>query len=129
VNQVFRNYLVKGKPGYVPHRWATLEQSVNWIRSAGGIAVMAHPGRYKFNELAFAALFDQFKQLGGVGIEVVTGSHTVEQYEQYAKVASRYGFLASRGSDFHGPGESRVELGRLPPLPEGVVPVWHDWDL
>jgi predicted metal-dependent phosphoesterase TrpH len=129
VSAVFRNYLTEGKPGYVPHRWASLEQSVDWIRGAGGIAVIAHPGRYKFDDLAFDSLFDQFRQLGGAGIEVVTGSHTVEQYAQYAKVANRYGFLASRGSDFHGPGESRVELGDLPPLPDSVVPVWHDWNL
>jgi predicted metal-dependent phosphoesterase TrpH len=129
VAEVFRNYLTEGRPGYVPHRWATLQESVSWIRGAGGIAVIAHPGRYKYSDLAFAALFDEFKQLGGVAIEVVTGSHTVDQYLQYAKVANQYGFLASRGSDFHGPGESRVELGALPPLPDTVKPVWHDWQL
>lgn len=129
VAEVFRNYLTEGRPGYVPHRWATLQESVSWIRGAGGIAVIAHPGRYKYSDLAFAALFDEFKQLGGVAIEVVTGSHTVDQYSQYAKVANQYGFLASRGSDFHGPGESRVELGALPPLPDTVKPIWHDWQL
>lgn len=129
VSDVFRNYLTEGKPGYVPHRWATLKEAVTWIRGAGGIAVIAHPGRYKYSDLAFAALFDEFKQLGGVAIEVVTGSHTVDQYSQYAKVANQYGFLASRGSDFHGPGESRVELGALPPLPDNVKPVWHDWQM
>lgn len=129
VSTVFRHYLSEGKPGYVPHRWASLEQAVGWIRGAGGIAVIAHPGRYKFDDLTFDALFDRFRELGGAGIEVVTGSHTVEQYEEYARVAKRYGFLASRGSDFHGPGESRVELGVLPALPEGLIPVWHDWSL
>lgn len=129
VAEVFRNYLTEGRPGYVPHRWATLQESVSWIRGAGGIAVIAHPGRYKYSDLAFAALFDEFKQLGGVAIEVVTGSHTVDQYSQYAKVTNQYGFLASRGSDFHGPGESRVELGALPPLPDTVKPIWHDWQL
>jgi len=127
VGDVFRNYLIEGKPGYVPHRWATLQDAVGWIRGAGGIAVMAHPGRYKYSDLAFGELFDEFKQLGGTAIEVVTGSHTVDQYSQYAKVANHYGFLGSRGSDFHGPGESRVELGALPPLPDNVKPVWHDW--
>ena len=129
VNDVFRNYLTEGKPGYVPHRWATLQEAVTWIRGAGGIAVIAHPGRYKYSDLAFSAMFDEFKQLGGTAIEVVTGSHTVDQYSQYAKVANQYGFLASRGSDFHGPGESRVELGALPPLPDNVKPVWHDWQM
>ena len=129
VGEVFRNYLTEGKPGYVPHRWASLQEAVTWIRGAGGIAVIAHPGRYKYNDLAFAAMFDEFKQLGGAAIEVVTGSHTVDQYSQYAKVANQYGFLASRGSDFHGPGESRIELGALPPLPDSVKPVWHDWQM
>jgi predicted metal-dependent phosphoesterase TrpH len=129
VGEVFRNYLTEGKPGYVPHRWAALQEAVSWIRGAGGIAVIAHPGRYNYSDLAFAELFDEFKQLGGTAIEVVTGSHTVDQYSEYAKVANRYGFLGSRGSDFHGPGESRVELGALPPLPDSVKPVWHDWEI
>lgn len=127
IGEVFRQYLTEGKPGYVPHRWATLENALGWIHAAGGLAVVAHPGRYRFSDLAFNAFFDEFKQLGGSAIEVVTGSHTIDQYQQYAKVAKNFGFLASRGSDFHGPGESRVDLGRLPPLPEGLTPVWHDW--
>ncbi|MDB5840760.1 MAG: phosphoesterase [Herminiimonas sp.] len=129
VSAVFRNYLVEGKPGYVPHRWASLQQAVSWIRGAGGVAVIAHPGRYRFDAIAFDALFEEFKNLGGAAIEVITGSHTVDQYAEYAKVAKRYGFLASRGSDFHGPGESRVDLGELPPLPDSVTPVWHDWKM
>jgi len=127
--EVFANYLTEGKPGYVPHRWATLEESVRWIRGAGGVAVIAHPGRYKYTQTQFGALFDEFKQLGGEAIEVNTGSHTPEQYQEYAQVARSYGFLASMGSDFHGPGESRMDLGGLPPLPTGVKPVWHDWGL
>jgi len=127
VHEVFANYLIQGKPGYVPHRWAGLEEAVGWIRGAGGVPVIAHPGRYKFDALAFSTLFDEFRRLGGAGIEVVTGSHTVEQYDEFARLAARYGFLASRGSDFHAPGESRVDLGALPPLPGNVVPVWHDW--
>jgi predicted metal-dependent phosphoesterase TrpH len=127
VSSVFRHYLVEGKPGYVPHRWASLHQAVGWIRAAGGIAVIAHPGRYNFDDTAYDALFAEFRDLGGTAIEVITGSHTPDQYDEYAKVARRYGFLASRGSDFHGPGESRVDLGELPPLPADVKPVWHDW--
>jgi 3',5'-nucleoside bisphosphate phosphatase len=127
VHEVFRNYLTEGKPGFVPHRWATLENAMRWIHGAGGVAVVAHPGRYSFSELAFNAFLDEFKQLGGKAIEVVTGSHTVDQYQQYAKVAKYFGFLASRGSDFHGPSESRIDLGVLPPLPAGLTPVWHDW--
>ncbi len=129
IKQVFRDYLTEGKPGFVPHRWARLEDAVRWIRGAGGIAVMAHPGRYKFGQLQQHALLTEFRQVGGVGIEVVTGSHTADQYEVYAKVANAYGLLASRGSDFHGPGESHIELGALPPLPRTVTPVWHDWNI
>lgn len=124
---VFRKYLSEGRPGYVPHRWATLEEAVGWIRGAGGIAVVAHPGRYKFAPVVEGALFDEFRQLGGAAIEVVTGSHTPDQYATYAEEARRYGFLASRGTDFHGPGEARVDFAQLPPLPAGLTPVWHDW--
>lgn len=127
MSAVFRHYLTEGKPGFIPHNWATLKDAVGWIRGAGGTAVIAHPGRYKYGALAFDAFLDEFKQLGGTAIEVVTGSHTTAQYPVYAKVAQDYGFMASRGSDFHGPHESRVDLGALPPLPAGVTPVWHDW--
>jgi len=127
VSDVFKNYLVEGKPGYVEHRWASLHDAVNWINGAGGMAVVAHPGRYDLTQLQMAAFLDEFKQFGGVGIEVVTGSHTPDQFIEYAKVAEQYGFLASRGSDFHGPGESKTELGALPPLPANLTPVWHDW--
>lgn len=125
--EVFRKYLSEGRPGYVPHRWATLEEAVGWIRGAGGIAVVAHPGRYKFAPVVEGALFDEFRQLGGAAIEVVTGSHTPDQYATYAEEARRYGFLASRGTDFHGPGEARVDFAQLPPLPAGLTPVWRDW--
>ncbi|WEF33330.1 3',5'-nucleoside bisphosphate phosphatase [Pseudoduganella chitinolytica] len=127
VSEVFRKYLSEGKPGYVPHRWASLEDAVGWIRGAGGIAVIAHPGRYRFTPLQQGVLFDEFKQLGGAAIEVVTGSHTPDQYPVYAQLANAYGFLASRGTDFHAPGEARVDFAALPPLPGNVTPVWRDW--
>lgn len=127
IGDVFKNYLVEGKPGYVEHRWANLGNAIQWITGAGGRAVVAHPGRYDLTDLQMSAFLDEFKQLGGVGIEVVTGSHTPDQFDEYAKVAQRYGFLASRGSDFHGPGESMTELGALPALASYLKPVWHDW--
>jgi len=127
VPEVFRKYLSPGKPGFVEHRWASLQDAVGWIRGAGGIAVIAHPGRYKFTALQEAVLFDEFKDLGGTAIEVVTGSHTPDQYPKYANLANSYGFLASRGTDFHAPGEARVDFRLLPPLPANVTPVWHDW--
>ena len=126
-SEVFRKFLTEGRPGYVPHRWATLADAMGWIRAAGGIPVIAHPGRYRFDATAEGVLFDEFKQLGGNAIEVVTGSHTPDQYAEYAEMACRYGFLASRGTDFHAPGEARVEFDKLPPLPSGLTPVWHDW--
>lgn len=129
LSEVFSKYLGEGKPGYVPHCWTSLQNAVEWIRGAGGVAVIAHPGRYKFSALAFDALFNEFKDLGGKAIEVTTGSHSADQYEQYAKVANQYGFLASRGSDFHGPGESRMDLGGLPALPRNVQAIWHDWKI
>jgi predicted metal-dependent phosphoesterase TrpH len=123
--EVFRRFLTEGKPGYVPHRWASLADAVGWIRGAGGAAVIAHPGRYKFSPSAEYALFSEFKAHGGVGVEVVTGSHTAAEYVTYADMAKEFGLLASRGSDFHAPGESRTDLGTLPPLPESLTPVWE----
>ena len=127
VADVFKHYLVEGKPGFVPHRWGALEQAVGWIRGAGGRAVIAHPARYALTELQRDALIDAFKESGGEGIEVVTGSHTPEEYDSFARVARRAGLLASRGSDFHGVTESGADLGSLPPLPSDLKPVWHDW--
>jgi predicted metal-dependent phosphoesterase TrpH len=127
VQDVFKNYLVQGKPGYVEHRWAQLADALQWINVAGGQSVIAHPGRYALTQLQQSALLDEFKQRGGHAIEVVTGSHTVDQYQEFAQIALRYGFMASRGSDFHGPGESAVEPGALPHLMSGLTPIWHDW--
>jgi len=124
MDEVFRKYLVAGKPGYVSHRWASLDQAVDWITGAGGEAVIAHPGRYRLNAMQMDALYARFKDLGGAGIEVVTGSHSPDQYQTYAEVAKRYGFLASRGSDFHDPQESDIDLGQLPHLPEHLTPIW-----
>ena len=124
---VFKKYLVKGKPGYAPHQWTTLSDAVSWIRSSGGRAVIAHPGRYKLGKGALDELLLEFRTLGGEAIEVITGSHTAEQSLLFARHSQRLGLLASRGSDFHGPGESYFDLGRMPPLPANCTPVWHDW--
>ncbi|HEY0200278.1 MAG TPA: 3',5'-nucleoside bisphosphate phosphatase [Burkholderiaceae bacterium] len=122
--EVFRKYLAEGKPGYVPHRWASLRDAVQWTVQAGGMAVIAHPGRYKFSANEEYALFTEFKAHGGGGVEVVTGSHTPAEYVTYAAMAREFGLAASRGSDFHSPGESHTDLGQLPPLPEDLTPVW-----
>ena len=122
--QVFKNYLVEGKPGFVPHMWAKLDDAVAWIKDAGGVAVIAHPGRYNYTAMQMDELFKHFKDIGGLAIEVVTGSHSPDQYLTFAKVAQQYGFLASRGSDFHDPSESHTDLGKLPQLPDHLTPVW-----
>jgi len=123
-NEVFRKYLTEGKPGFVPHRWATLKDAVSWITQAGGMAVIAHPARYKFTPNQEFALFTEFKGHGGQGVEVVTGSHTAAEYLTYAELAREFGLVASRGSDFHSPDESHTELGTLPYLPGNLTPVW-----
>ena len=123
----FKRFLTAGKPGYVEHQWAGLSQAVHWISAAGGVAVIAHPGRYKLINQQREALLGEFRDLGGTGLEVVTGSHTVDQYATWARYAQRFGLKASAGSDFHGQGESHLDLGKLPDLPYGLAPVWDDF--
>jgi len=125
-HEVFRRYLVRGKPGYVAQQWATLQDAVSWINGAGGIAVIAHPARYKISTNEEWALFEEFKAHGGRGVEVQTASHSDADVAKYSALAQRNGLLASRGSDFHSPGESRIELGALPALPAGLTPVWRE---
>ncbi len=124
-NEVFRRFLVEGIPGYVSHRWASLGPAVRWITQAGGMAVIAHPARYRFTANEEYALFTEFKAHGGLGVEVVTGSHTPAEYVIYADMAREFGLAASRGSDFHSPDESHTDLGTLPFLPGGLTPVWE----
>lgn len=125
VRGVFEHYLLPGKPGYVEHRWAELGQAVAWIRGGGGIAVIAHPGRYRIGRAQLQTLIEDFREQGGEAIEVCSSAHTPEQVRDIARLARHYGLLASRGSDFHAPQESPVELGAVPPLPEGLTPVWQ----
>lgn len=124
-NEVFRKYLTEGKPGYVPHRWASLKDAVSWITGAKGVAIIAHPARYKFTPNEEYALFSEFKAHGGRGVEVITGSHSAAEYVKYAETAREFGMAASRGSDFHSPEESRTDLGTLPFLPGTLTPVWE----
>jgi predicted metal-dependent phosphoesterase TrpH len=127
MQQVFKRFLVPGKPGYVGHAWATLAQAVGWIRAAGGQAVLAHPGRYRVTAIGMRRLLGEFRDAGGVGIEVLSSSHTVDQFGEYAGYARAFGLLASVGSDYHGPGESTLDLGALRELPAGTTPVWSTW--
>ena len=124
-NEVFRKYLTEGKPGFVEHRWATLKDAVTWITQAGGLAVIAHPARYKLTANEEYALFTEFKTHGGHGVEVVTGSHSPAEYLTYADTAREFALAASRGSDFHSPDESHTDLGTLPLLPSELTPIWE----
>ena len=124
-SEVFRKYLTENKPGFVPHRWASLENAVKWITEAGGLAIIAHPARYGFTANEEFALFTEFKHHGGRGVEVVTGSHSSADALQYAETALEFELAASRGSDFHSPDESNTDLGTLPWLPGQLKPVWE----
>jgi predicted metal-dependent phosphoesterase TrpH len=123
--EVFNKYLVQGKPGYVPHQWAHLGEAVQWIGAAGGVAAIAHPGRYRYTDNELWALCTEFKAAGGIALEVATSNHDAGAVRRFAAMARDFGFEASRGSDFHGPAESHAELGRVAALPAGLVPVWH----
>jgi len=124
VHDVFLHYLARGKPGYVEHVWATLEDAVGWIKGAGGLAVIAHPGRYRLSCAEMNMLFEQFRDLGGEAVEVSCGAHDGGQLLAFARMARKYGLLASRASDFHGPEDSPIDLGRASPLPPDLTPVW-----
>lgn len=129
---VFKHFLVSGKPGHVPGDWADLESAAGWIRAAGGQAVLAHPARYRLTRTRLLALLGAFREVGGVGLEVVSGGHSRDDCFTFAGHARELGLLASAGSDFHGPQVSIsthpwVSLGRLPALPDGCTPIWSDW--
>lgn len=129
MQQAFRQFLSRGKPGHVPGQWATLEEAVKWIVTAGGQAVVAHPARYPLSAGKLRQMLGEFHECGGTAIEVISGSHTPEANRHFAGIAVDRGFLASAGSDYHGPEKTWMDLGRLPALPEACVPIWKDWDI
>lgn len=126
MRSAFKRYLTRGNPGYVEHEWTSLSQAIGWIRASGGMAVVAHPGRYAFNARQLLLLLEDFRNLGGEGIEVITGSHHPSEYGKFADLARAFSLKASRGADFHAPGEG-IDIGRLPPLPHYCNPVWQGW--
>lgn len=126
-NDVFKRFLVRGKPGYVPGKWADFEQAMSWITDAGGQAVIAHPARYKMTATKLARLTAEFKELGGAAIEVVSGRQHPEEIKTLARLTNKFELLASCGSDFHTPDNTWVELGRIAPLPQNVIPIWSTW--
>jgi predicted metal-dependent phosphoesterase TrpH len=125
VGAVFKHYLVRGKPGYVPGKWAELEEAVGWIKGAGGLAVVAHPARYRITATRLRALLGEFRECGGVAMEVVSGSHNKDDCLSMAAHAKRQELFASQGSDYHGPENPWIELGRLRDMPEGCRPIWE----
>lgn len=125
VGEVFLHYLKEGKPGFVPHQWASLPDALQWIHAAGGMAVVAHPARYAFSPNQERAFFDEFAALGGQAVEVVTAAHTSAEAAHFGALALQRNLYASCGSDFHDPNENRIDLGALSPLPEGLTPVWQ----
>lgn len=128
VRDVFKKFLKPGKPGHVSGEWASLEEALGWIHGAGGQAVIAHPARYTMTASKRRKLFGEFAELGGEALEVVSGSHSRGDNFSMAHLAKMFGLKASAGSDFHGPENPWVELGRLEPLPEGATPIWSDWE-
>lgn len=128
VRDVFGRYLTAGKPGYVSTDWAEIAEAIGWIKTAGGVAVLAHPHRYKLTASWLRRLLGEFKEMGGEALEVLSGTASPGEVQSSAALASRFGLLASCGSDFHGPDEGWPKLGRLPPLPPGLEPVWRVWE-
>jgi predicted metal-dependent phosphoesterase TrpH len=122
---VFQHFLRRNRPGHVPGQWAGLEEAVGWIRAAGGLAVLAHPARYDLSGAKRRRMTGQFMECGGVALEVVSGSHSPDDNLAMAAEARRTGLAASVGSDFHGPENPWIELGRLPPLPDDLTAVWE----
>ena len=127
ISDVFKRFLVRNKPGYVPGEWASLTNAVTWITAAGGQAVIAHPARYKMTATKLRRLITDFKFAGGVGIEVVSGRQHPEEVKNLARLAEQFELLASCGSDFHTPDNTWVELGQLAALPQSCVPIWTTW--
>lgn len=125
----FKHYLKRGKPGHVPGQWAALDEAIGWITASGGCAVLAHPARYDLSGSKLRRLIGEFKDAGGAALEVLSGSHGRDDVLNMARHARNFQLLASAGSDYHGPESPWVGLGRLPPLPDGLTPVWADWPL
>ena len=128
MQQVFKKYLTRDKPGYVPPNWCSIIQAVSAIHAAGGKAVLAHPGRYQLTAKWTKRLISAFSDAGGVGIEIALPQQSQQERRKLADYAIQYNLLASQGSDFHYP-SPWTELGRNLWLPAGVEPIWQDWGL
>ncbi|WP_200550837.1 RNase AM [Kosakonia sp. LAM2021] len=127
IADVFKKYLARGKTGYVPPQWCTIEQAIDVIHHSGGTAVMAHPGRYNLSAKWLKRLLAYFAQCGGEAMEVAQCQQAPNERTQLAAYARQFGLLASQGSDFHQPCPW-IELGRKLWLPAGVEGVWLKWE-
>lgn len=127
IPQAFKKYLAGGKAGYASTQWADIGQVVGWIRAAGGHAVIAHPGRYKMSSGKLRSLFAEFAEVGGEAVEVISGSQHPDQTERLTRFANEQHLMASVGSDYHGPEQRWINLGRLPVLPANCEPLWQLW--
>lgn len=128
MNAAFKRFLGRGRGAYVPTEWLSITEAVNGIVEAGGHAVIAHPLKYDLTNTKLHVLINEFKEAGGVGLEVVSGEMTVSQINALAGLCLRFNLLASTGSDFHHE-MSRIGLGRQQQLPVNCTPIWHQWNL
>ena len=124
---VFKRYLVRSKPGYVSVDWPTLGETIDCIHQSGGVAVIAHPLRYKMTATKLRQLIADFKSLTGDGIEVVSGRQNQNELTRSISLCKQFELLASSGSDFHNQNTPWAQLGELHPLPETLAPIWQHW--
>ena len=127
-NQAFKRFLVRGKPGYIPLQWPSIEEVGDWVNSAKGTAVLAHPMRYNFTRTKLGTLIGEMKEAGIHAMEVSTPINDDGQITMLAKLAIEHQLFASMGSDFHSPDQPWARLGAAKPIPEGVTPVWHSFN-
>ncbi|MGF2685103.1 PHP domain-containing protein [Marinobacter sp. DUT-3] len=123
--QAFKRYLGAGKPGDVRAFWPELSEVVQWITEAGGVAVLAHPRKYRMTATKLRNLIHDFIRAGGRSIEVSTSGQSSGDLGFLAELCRRQELLASQGSDFHFPGAPWCELGNIVKMPDGLEPVWH----
>ena len=124
MRDVFKHFLIKRKPGHTGGEWAALDQAVGWIHAAGGQAIIAHPARYRLSATRLRRLISEFIECGGEGLEVVSGSYSRNDCFAMALQAQRFGLKASCGSDYHGPENPWIDLGKIAPFPPGCKPIW-----
>ncbi len=127
INQAFKRYLGAGKPGDIKQMWPEIGDVVEWINQSGGVAVLAHPAKYKMTRTKLRALACDFADVGGKGLELISGKQPVGLAEELAKIAAKYQLRGSCGSDFHVPGQAWQELGQFGEMPRSIEPIWGEW--